>query len=808
MAKKQAVWGIDIGNSSLKAMRCCVADEPGKVEVLSCDFIEHSKVLSQPDTNVAEVLAETLQIFFSRNHVKGDRVAVAVSGQNTISRFLKLPPVDPKKIPDVIKYEARQWLPFALSEVVWDFQPLGADANEPTDMLLDATVGMFAIKKDLAMKTLLPYTSRSIDVDMIQSSPMALYNYVTFDQLNELGAAGAFDNEEQELVVTLCIGTDASDVVITNGQSIWTRNIPIGGGSFTKMLAKNLQLTYSKAEYVKRNIGTAPDQQSVIQAMRSSFNDTVNEVNRSLEYYQTLNRKAQFKKILVTGNAGKLLGLRQYLAQNLGYEVERITSYNRLTGLEVLESQQFKENLPSFSICYGLVVQQLALASLKTNLIPREIVTDRIIREKKPWALAAAAAVLLGLTVHFASATSVLQRVQNSAYDAAGNKVQQLETTDKKFRDDTEAAKTDFNAVDSIGKTLTSSVEGRITWLELLHVINAALPKDGGQDGGDENKADKLTSESIAKENKVYVTSIDAVPVSSLAKWFAPLKGALRYIPDKTEFEVLIKSGVPIPTVGVSLDNAAVDADADTPTPGTRLPAAAKPQLGGGAPAEEGQEEVKAYENIEADILAAMAPGPVDVPESKMRVVQITGYHYHNPQDTEAAKKDGGAAYLRKTLLHNLKHGTVVFPSSGEAVTMEELGVSYPVLLYTPDVRIVRTLHPELQALVDAGTIANTGTNAGNRGARAGRGGRDDENDRVGMYGGKPGAVPDENSLEAIAKKMGIQENVLTLRRFDFVIQFAWMETPPSVRTKKKENEATNASRNTGQGDVPQTGDQ
>ena len=260
MAKIQTVWGIDIGNTSLKALRCQPAEEPGKIEALACDFIEHSKVLSQPGTNAAEVLAETLQTFLSRNVTKGDRIAISVAGQSTISRFLPLPPVNPKKIPDVIRYEAKQWLPFDLNDVIFDFQPLSKPVQDSDDdALVDATVGMFAIKRDVASKALAPYFSQSVDIDSIQSSPIALYNFVAFDQLPPPPAEGAEDDSSPESLITLCIGTDATDVVITNGETIWIRNIPLGGNSFTKALTRELQLTFSKAEYLKRNITISKD---------------------------------------------------------------------------------------------------------------------------------------------------------------------------------------------------------------------------------------------------------------------------------------------------------------------------------------------------------------------------------------------------------------------------------------------------------------------------------------------------------------------------------------------------------------------
>ncbi|MCL2004860.1 MAG: type IV pilus assembly protein PilM [Planctomycetaceae bacterium] len=834
MAKKQTVWGIDVGNTSLKAVRCALADESGKIEALACDFIEHSKVLSQPGTDVAEVLAETFQTFLSRNSTKGDRIAISVSGQNTISRFLPLPPVDPKKIPDVIRYEAKQWLPFDINDVVFDFQPLASPERNPEDGgFADATVGMFAIKRDMAAKTLSPYLSRGVDVDSIQSSPIALYNFVAFDQLAPADAESYDKNNPRESVVTLCIGTDATDVVITNGEKIWIRNIPLGGNSFTKALTRELQLTYSKAEYLKRNIAISKnveEQKRVITAMRPVFYDMVNEVNRSLEYYQTLNRKARFQKIIVLGNASKLPGLRQFIAQNLGYEVVKIDQFANLVGTDVTGAQLFKDNLNSFAVAYGLAVQQLGVSSLKTNLIPRDVLYTRIIREKKPWMLAAAASLLLGLTIQFAGVSSAYNSVFTEGFVRAENKAKSVQTFASNLQTQTTQAVTDFNNVDEIGRSLTSNVEGRITWLELLAAINSALPQSQ-PDAYFPPFNQRLTSDEFAKMDRVFIESIEAISVDDLGTWFAPLMASNRYYPDDEELEVLLLAADSAPSTTSATSTSTATTTAATATAAATDDEDTDAELGYGVAVESIQQRVARLTEEERFALVTGpggggaaggpsfgSPSSFSSPSSSSsisggyssgmgfsmggppaaKVVQLVGHHYHNPSDPNAFAEHGGEAYLRKTLLRNLKFGTVDLPPTLEeqqagivsaTVTMEELGITFPVLLYVPrpvEYRIVNpdleplplniTIDPQLQA-----ELARGGQAGGMRG-----GGMSDGSGGLGsgMTGGGTGTGP-RMLLSQLAMQRGVREPVITVRRFDFVIQFAWEETLP---TQRKEN--------------------
>ena len=93
--------------------------------------------------------------------------------------------------------------------------------------------------------------------------------------------------------MVLSLGTDTTDLVITNGYRVWQRSIPIGGNHFTKALTKELKLTFAKAEHLKRNATKAENPKAVFQAMRPVFNDLVTEIQRSIGFFTSINRNAK-----------------------------------------------------------------------------------------------------------------------------------------------------------------------------------------------------------------------------------------------------------------------------------------------------------------------------------------------------------------------------------------------------------------------------------------------------------------------------------------------------------------------------------
>src|SRR5580704_13577133 len=432
MAKIQAVWAIDIGQAALKAIKLVPGETPEQVVAEAFDFIEYPKILSQPDADPDELVREALATFTDRNDLKGCKVAIAVPGQSGLVKFIKLPPVEKKRIPDIVKFEAKQQIPFALDEVVWAYQQIGGDEEVDEEEFTMAEVGLFAMKRDQINRAILPFTVAGIEVDIVQMSPIALYNFISFDQIRGSGS--------KDSVVLLDIGADNTDLIITDGNRIWQRNVPIGGNHFTRALTKELKLTFAKAEHLKRNATKAPDPRAIFTAMRGVFNDFASEINRSIGFYSSINRTAKIKKIIGMGNGFKLPGLQKFLQQNLSNEVGKLEGFDKLVGDEVKSAPQFQDNLASFAVAYGLGVQGLNRASLSTNLLPPEIERVRLIRAKKPWALAASALIMLGLTFLFTLGDyRALAKVTTHQFKTA---VEQAKSVSKKGLD----LKTQFEA--------------------------------------------------------------------------------------------------------------------------------------------------------------------------------------------------------------------------------------------------------------------------------------------------------------------------------------------------------------------------
>ena len=87
MARSTYVWGIDIGKSALKALRCRASSDPKKLEAVACEYIEYPMILTQPEADAPELIRAALEELLSRHDLRNDTVAVAVPGHLGLSKL-------------------------------------------------------------------------------------------------------------------------------------------------------------------------------------------------------------------------------------------------------------------------------------------------------------------------------------------------------------------------------------------------------------------------------------------------------------------------------------------------------------------------------------------------------------------------------------------------------------------------------------------------------------------------------------------------------------------------------------------------
>jgi len=385
--ESESVWAIDLGNNSLKALHLTVVNEV--IQVQDFDVIRHGKILSGSGIAAAErdeLIALSLRQLGERHpEVYESEVIISVPSQNSFARFVTLPPVDKRKIPEIVRFEAVQQIPFDINEVQWSYQMMSGD-DEP-----ERKVGIFAIKNEVVNAAMEPFENEDVGVGYVQMAPMALYNYLLYDRPDLMSS-------EQRAVVLLNVGAENTDLVVCTPAGVWQRCILIGGNAFTRAIADTFKLSFMKAEKLKRTAPVSKYARQIFQAMRPVFTDLAGEVQRSLGFYTSSNPNVKLTRVIAMGGGTKLRGLLKYLQQTLQIPVERPDAFKRLSLAPTVPAAKFTANVADFGVVYGLGVQALGYGEINSNLLPSAVARSLAWAGKSRW-LTIAASILLVASV-------------------------------------------------------------------------------------------------------------------------------------------------------------------------------------------------------------------------------------------------------------------------------------------------------------------------------------------------------------------------------------------------------------------------
>ncbi|QOJ00408.1 MAG: type IV pilus assembly protein PilM [Phycisphaeraceae bacterium] len=388
MPSSNVCWGIEIGAGAIKAVK--LEGDAQRVNLLDFAYIEHPKVLSTPGVDAGDVLRVSLGQLVGQYDLSKAAIAVSVPGHLAFARFAKLPPVEPKKVPDIVKFEAMQQVPFPLEQVEWDYQTFQAPDSP------DVEVGIFAITKERMNERLALLADVGITPNFVTLSPLAAFNGLAYD---------LEFTEKTPGTIIVDVGTSSTDLVIEDAGRVWVRTFPIGGHHFTEALVNAFKISYSKAEALKKEAESSPHARRVFQEMRPVFTDLGQDIQRSIGYHQNLHKDAKLTRLIGVGATFQLPGLRKFLKQQLGLEVYRVEQFKRVStdGLkDEARAKKFQEMSLVFATAYGLALQGLGNAAIGANLMPVGVIRKTMWDEKVKWfglasglAVAASAAMFI-----------------------------------------------------------------------------------------------------------------------------------------------------------------------------------------------------------------------------------------------------------------------------------------------------------------------------------------------------------------------------------------------------------------------------
>ena len=308
--KSKPIVGLDIGSSAVKAVELKPSGKGYRVVAFAVEPIPPDSIVDGAIIDGTAV-ADAIRRLFDNTAFKSKDVAASLSGNAVIVKKINLPVMTEADLGESIVWEAEQYIPFDVQDVNLDYQILDAGTGENAKGTMDVLL-VAAKKEKIADYTgVIARAGRTpvvVDVDAF-----ALQNAYEVNYGIEPGA----------VIVLLNAGASAINVNIVSGdQSLFTRDISIGGNAYTEAVQKELNLPFDAAEQLKKGLPvdgvTFHDVQPVLHAMTENV---LLEVQKTFDFFKATAASDRIDRIVLSGGASRVDGFAQALQERFGSAV-------------------------------------------------------------------------------------------------------------------------------------------------------------------------------------------------------------------------------------------------------------------------------------------------------------------------------------------------------------------------------------------------------------------------------------------------------------------------------------------------------
>jgi type IV pilus assembly protein PilM len=317
--RAKSLVGLDIGSSAVKAVELKPAGRGYRVTACGSEPLPPDSIVDGAIIDGAAV-AEAVRRLFESRAIRTRDVAASLSGNAVIVKKITLPAMTEAELANSIYWEAEQYIPFDIQDVNLDYQVLEpadkGSANGSMDVLLVA-----AKKEKIADYTgVIAQAGRAavvVDVDAF-----ALQNAYEANYGVEPGA----------VIVLLNAGAGATNINILSGdQSVFTRDVSIGGNAYTEALQRELNLPYEAADQLKR--GTAVDGVTFDEArpvLRAVSENVMLEIQKTFDFFKATAASDRIDRIVVSGGASRAEGFTEMLTERFEAPVETFDPFKKI----------------------------------------------------------------------------------------------------------------------------------------------------------------------------------------------------------------------------------------------------------------------------------------------------------------------------------------------------------------------------------------------------------------------------------------------------------------------------------------------
>jgi type IV pilus assembly protein PilM len=347
--RTKAVVGLDIGSSAVKAVELKPSGKGFRVAAFGSEPVPPDSIVDGAIIDAGAVADAIRRVFDHNKAFKAKDVCASLSGNAVIVKKITLPVMTESELDESIYWEAEQYIPFDIQDVNLDYQILdpgtGPDSRGSMEVLLVA-----AKKEKIGDYTgVIAQAGRSaviVDVDAFALQNAFDINY---------GLDGG------QIVVLLNAGASAININILQGdQSVFTRDISMGGNAYTEAVQKELDLPFESAEQLKKGIpvdgASFEEAQPVLRAVTENV---LLEIQKTFDFFKATAASEHIDRIMLSGGASRVDGFSEMLHERFNAPVEEFDPFRAIAWDAKKLGGDAVEHASTAAVAVGLALRKV-----------------------------------------------------------------------------------------------------------------------------------------------------------------------------------------------------------------------------------------------------------------------------------------------------------------------------------------------------------------------------------------------------------------------------------------------------------------
>lgn len=334
-------FGLDIGSHRLKAVQL-KRDREG---VALAHFATAPSVLKSTgleSTEDREALVGALKELVKEGAITTRNVVASLPEDKLFTRVAEFPKMDAKELASSMNYEAGRYIPIPLEEADFDFE-IVSESEKKMDVLIVAS----------------PKRLTTVYIEVLEKAGLTVL--ALEPETTACVRAVVERTAEAPCSLVVAIGASTTDLVIADkGKIRFARSVATGGTALGRSVAQALGFEPEQAEAYKENYGLSSELEGKVEeALRPVFKVIVDEIRRSIDFYNSRNQDNMVKRIILSGGSANLPGVVVYLASEFGIEVQKGSPWRDIKIPEGFNRDELEDIGPSLSVAIGLALREV-----------------------------------------------------------------------------------------------------------------------------------------------------------------------------------------------------------------------------------------------------------------------------------------------------------------------------------------------------------------------------------------------------------------------------------------------------------------